>query len=81
MNASGRLWSGSSADMISHDIATTAFTSDQDTAFIHIRSMACPRPQPPPKAQPCSLFALTQFECSPEGGRLQCWPIERVFRK
>jgi hypothetical protein len=30
---------------------------------------------------PCSLFAITQYECSPEGGRFTCWPLERVFRK
>ncbi|KAK1921660.1 hypothetical protein DB88DRAFT_74793 [Papiliotrema laurentii] len=33
------------------------------------------------KSEPCVLTALTQFECSVPGGRLVCWPIERVFRK
>ena len=29
----------------------------------------------------CRLFSITQFECSPDGGRVTCWPLDRVFRQ
>ncbi|WWC68048.1 uncharacterized protein I206_101967 [Kwoniella pini CBS 10737] len=33
------------------------------------------------KEQPCKLFSITQFQCTPLGGRVTCWPIERIFRQ
>ncbi|WWD21584.1 hypothetical protein CI109_106070 [Kwoniella shandongensis] len=30
---------------------------------------------------PCELFTITQYQCSPIGGRVTCWPIERIFRQ
>ncbi|OWZ78211.1 hypothetical protein C366_02849 [Cryptococcus neoformans Tu401-1] len=30
---------------------------------------------------PCKLFAITQYQCSPESGRVTCWPLERIFRQ
>lgn len=29
----------------------------------------------------CRIFAIKQFECSPEGGRITCWPLDRIFRQ
>lgn len=29
----------------------------------------------------CQLFSIRQFECSPAGGKITCWPLERVFRR
>ncbi|GFZ47832.1 hypothetical protein JCM24511_05579 [Saitozyma sp. JCM 24511] len=29
----------------------------------------------------CRLFAMTQYECSPAGGKVTCWPLERIFRQ
>ncbi|WVQ98164.1 hypothetical protein IAU59_005286 [Kwoniella sp. CBS 9459] len=33
------------------------------------------------KDDPCSLFSITQYQCTPLGGRVTCWPLERVFRQ
>ncbi|KAL7420540.1 hypothetical protein Q5752_004491 [Cryptotrichosporon argae] len=33
------------------------------------------------QADECVLFALTQYECSPAGGRVTCWPFDRIFRQ
>ncbi|KAG7549009.1 hypothetical protein FFLO_03122 [Filobasidium floriforme] len=30
---------------------------------------------------PCKLYALTQYQCSPRGGKITCWPLERIFRQ
>ncbi|WVQ73267.1 hypothetical protein IAR50_002835 [Cryptococcus sp. DSM 104548] len=30
---------------------------------------------------PCILTAITQYQCSPEQGRVTCWPLERIFRQ
>ena len=30
---------------------------------------------------PCKLYALTQYQCSPRGGKIACWPLERIFRQ
>lgn len=29
----------------------------------------------------CRLFSMVQYQCSPEGGQVTCWPLERVFRQ
>ncbi|WVF69684.1 hypothetical protein IAT40_004463 [Kwoniella sp. CBS 6097] len=33
------------------------------------------------KEDPCTLFSMTQYQCTPLGGRVTCWPLERVFRQ
>jgi hypothetical protein len=33
-----------------------------------------------PDRSPCTLFAITQFECTATD-RVRCWPIERIFRQ
>ncbi|WRT64666.1 uncharacterized protein IL334_001600 [Kwoniella shivajii] len=33
------------------------------------------------KDSPCKLFTITQYQCTPLGGRVTCWPLERIFRQ
>ncbi|WWC86787.1 uncharacterized protein L201_001666 [Kwoniella dendrophila CBS 6074] len=35
----------------------------------------------PFKEPPCKLFSITQYQCTPLGGRVTCWSIERIFRQ
>lgn len=30
---------------------------------------------------PCTLFSMVQYECSPANGKITCWPLERIFRQ
>ncbi|WVQ69398.1 uncharacterized protein L199_007615 [Kwoniella botswanensis] len=34
-----------------------------------------------PADPPCKLFSITQYQCTPLGGRVTCWPLERIFRQ
>ncbi|KIR24986.1 hypothetical protein I309_06213 [Cryptococcus deuterogattii LA55] len=40
-----------------------------------------PGKKPELSEPPCKLFAITQYQCSPESGRVACWPLERIFRQ
>lgn len=33
------------------------------------------------KGDGCRLFSMVQYQCSPEGGQVTCWPLERIFRQ
>ncbi|WVR04731.1 hypothetical protein IAU60_001742 [Kwoniella sp. DSM 27419] len=44
---------------------------------LNTTSAAAPTYQEPP----CKLFTITQYQCTPLGGRVTCWPLERVFRQ
>ncbi|BEI81348.1 hypothetical protein CcaverHIS002_0205080 [Cutaneotrichosporon cavernicola] len=35
----------------------------------------------PALPNPCHLFAIKQYECAIQGGAVECWPFERIFRQ